>query len=180
MKYSSVATACPLLSRPGRLTTPRFVSVLIAPLLLLTLDACGGGSEPSQNAGGGGGGGGEKSSVTVTLQEWAVLPDTDTTGGGEVTFHPTNKGTETHEFVVVKTDLGNRDLPTKDDGSVDEEGAGIEPVDEVEDIPKGKSETLTANLDPGHYVLFCNIVEKEEGKTVSHYANGMSSDFTIE
>jgi hypothetical protein len=161
----------------GRGALPRAMCLLSSSLFALALGACGGGSESSQ---GGGGGGGGASSVTVTLQEWAVLPDTDTTEAGEVTFNPTNKGSEVHEFVVVKTDLGNRDLPTNKDGSVDEEGAGIEPVDEVEDIPVGGSEQLKVDLDAGHYVMFCNIVEKEDGEAVSHYANGMSTDFTVE
>ena len=158
----------------GHRAIPRAACLLSSSLFALALGACGGGSQ-SQDGGGGG-----SSSVTVTLQEWAVLPDADTTGAGQVTFKPTNKGTETHAFVVVKTDLGNRDLPTNEDGSVDEEGAGIEPVDEVEDISKGSLETLTVDLDAGHYVMFCNIVEEEDGETVSHYANGMSTDFTVE
>jgi uncharacterized cupredoxin-like copper-binding protein len=109
-----------------------------------------------------------------------VIPAEDSAASGEVTFAITNDGAETHEFVVVKTELGNRDLPTKNDGSVDEEGAGVEPVDEVEDIPSGKSEKLAVTLDAGHYVVFCNILEEENGETESHYANGMSSDFTVE
>ena len=46
---------------------------------------------------------------------------------GEVTFNVTNKGPEdVHEFVVFETDLAPDALPTVADGSVDEEGEGVE------------------------------------------------------
>jgi ABC-type glycerol-3-phosphate transport system substrate-binding protein len=62
---------------------------------------------PSADAGG---------SVAVTLQEWAVVPAQDSVGAGAVTFDATNEGPEDpHEFVVFKTDLGPRDLPTTED-----------------------------------------------------------------
>ena len=92
------------------------------------------------------------------------------------TFALENKGEETHEFVVVRTDLGARELPTAKDGSVEEEGSGME--DEVEDIPSAKSATLTVSLAPGNYVLLCNIVEEKEKE--SHYQMGMSTEFVLE
>lgn len=150
----------------------------IVVFVALTLAGCGVRDElGSETSEGGGGGGGTSSTVPVTLQEWSVVPGQDSTQAGEVTFAFSNKGKETHEFVVVKTDLANRELPTSKDGSVDEEGAGIEPVDEVEDVPSGKSGELTVDLAAGHYVVFCNVVEKEEG---SHYQNGMSADFDVQ
>ncbi len=119
-------------------------------------------------------------SVDVTLQEFAVSVVPATAPAGEVTFTITNIGPDdVHEFVVVKTDLEPTDLPTVASGAVDEEGEGIEPVDEVEDIPVGKTETLTVNLEAGNYVLFCNIEEKEGGEVISHYHNGMRTAFTV-
>jgi plastocyanin len=122
----------------------------------------------------------EDNQVDVRVQEWAVLPGQTVAPSGEVTFTIQNAGEETHEFVVVKTDLGFRDLPTGDDGSVDEEGEGIEPVDEVEDIASGTTEELTVNLEAGSYVFFCNIVEDDKGETESHYQNGMSVAFAVQ
>jgi uncharacterized cupredoxin-like copper-binding protein len=148
-------------------------------VLLVSGASCGGDEGGSEAGDGGGGGGGGGSTVEVTLQEFAVgAPSSGS--AGEVTFNISNIGKETHEFVVIKTDLGATELPTAKDGSVDEAGSGMEVVDEVEDLAAGKSESLAVNLDPGNYVLICNIVEKEEGKTESHYQNGMRAEFTAE
>ena len=62
---------------------------------------------------------------------------------------------------------------------MEEDGAGIEVVDEIEDIPVGDSETLTVDLDAGPYVLICNIVQKEEGGLEAHYSEGMRAGFTV-
>jgi hypothetical protein len=49
---------------------------------------------------------------------------------------------------------------------------------EIEDIESGDSQTLTLDLDAGDYVLFCNIVEEEDGEVESHFAEGMYATFT--
>jgi uncharacterized cupredoxin-like copper-binding protein len=113
---------------------------------------------------------------SVELTEFSVSVSPSTADSGETTFSVENVGGVTHEFVVVKTDLADGDLPTAEDGSVDEEGEGIEPVDEIEDIEVGDSEELTVDLEPGKYVLFCNVVD---GDTV-HYEKGMHTSFTVE
>lgn len=138
------------------------------------LAACGNGDDDETT-------GGNATTVQVTVQEFAVVPDTASAPAGEVTFQIENTGESTHEFVVIKTDLEATDLPTADDGSVDEEGAGMEVVDEAEDIASGSSAEVTADLASGSYVLICNIVEEEEnGDLESHYQEGMRAAFTVE
>jgi len=118
--------------------------------------------------------------VNVELVDFSVIADSSE-AAGQVTFNIENTGPDhMHEFVVVKTDLDAAALPTADDGSVDEEAAGVEVVDEVEEIAVGGSETLTVALDPGHYALICNVVHMEEGETFVHYDLGMRMDFTVE
>jgi uncharacterized cupredoxin-like copper-binding protein len=138
------------------------------------LTACGGQPADTEPEGGSGG----ATTVAVRLQEWAVVPAQESAPAGGVKFALENKGEETHEFVVIQTDLGARELPTAKDGSVEEEGSGMQVVDEVEDIPSGNSATLTVSLDPGNYVLLCNIVEEKENE--SHYQMGMSTEFSVE
>ena len=122
-------------------------------------------------------GGAAGASVNVTLQEFAVIPDPTSAAAGEVTFTVTNEGPEdVHEFVVIRTDLAPDALPTGQDGSVEEEGEGMEVVGEIEDIPVGETQDLTVSLDAGNYVLICNIVESGE----VHYASGMRTAFTVE
>lgn len=127
-------------------------------------------------------GGDEGGTVDVTLQEFAVVPAEASVSAGEVTFNVTNEGPEdVHEFVVFQTDLAADALPTAEDGSVDEEGEGVELIDEIEDIPVGESPSLTVDLEAGSYVLICNIVEEEEdGTVIVHYAEGMRTGFTAE
>ena len=120
---------------------------------------------------------GEKgTTVNVTLSEFIVDPSPASAPAGDVTFVAKNEGKEKHELVIVKTDLAPDKLPTKADGSVDEEGAGVAVVDEIEEFQSGGTEELTVKLDPGKYVLLCNIVEEDE----SHYQEGMHAPFSVQ
>jgi uncharacterized cupredoxin-like copper-binding protein len=124
---------------------------------------------------------GDETTVDVTVQEFAVVPASSSAPAGDITFDVTNEGPEdTHEFVVFKTDLAPDALPTAEDGSVDEEGEGVELIDEIEDIAVGDTPTLTVSLDAGSYVFICNIVEEEGGETIAHYQQGMRVAFTVD
>jgi len=150
----------------------RIVLLAGAVLAGMLLAACG-----DDDAADGGDGGGNE--VGVTLQEFNVIPDSDSAGAGDITFNVENVGPDdVHEFVVIKTDLEADALPTLDDGSVDEEGAGVEVIDEIEDIPVGETQTLTVNLEAGAYVLICNIYDEDENE--AHYQEGMHTAFTVE
>ena len=119
--------------------------------------------------------------VNVQVQEWAVIPDTLSASAGSVTFDVENVGPEDlHEFVVVRTDLPASDLPTAEDGAFDEEAEGVQVLGELEDIEVGATDSLTLDLEPGHYVLLCNLVQEEDDGTVeSHYRMGMWIDFEV-
>jgi uncharacterized cupredoxin-like copper-binding protein len=114
--------------------------------------------------------GGDDGDVSVALADFTVTADPTSAPSGDVTFDVTNDAEQTHEFVVVQTDLAADALPTDEDGNVDEEGEGITPIDEIEDIEGGSSQSLTVNLDAGSYVLFCNLP--------GHYQQGMHTSFT--
>lgn len=132
-------------------------------------------SDSSSAAGSTGSAGG---GIAVTLQEFSIVPATASTAAGMVTFDVSNTGPdETHEFVVVKTDLAADALPTKADGSVNEEGADLSPVDEVEDVTVGTSTSLTVDLAPGNYVFICNILNEDTG--AAHYHEGMRVAFIV-
>jgi uncharacterized cupredoxin-like copper-binding protein len=135
----------------------RAISVAsIGALTLLSLSACGG----------------DDGGIGVTLADFSVTPDENSAPAGDVTFDVTNDAEQTHEFVVVKTDLAEGELPLDDEGNVSEEGEGMEVVDEIEDIEGGSDESLTVNLDSGSYVLICNLP--------GHYAQGMHASFTVD
>ena len=124
------------------------------------------------------GGGG---TVNVVLQEFAVVPSVTSIEHGKVTFAATNTGPDDpHELVILKTDLGVRDLPASAEGKVDEEGAGVTAMGEIEEFDVGKAGSVTLDLAPGRYVLVCNIVQDEpDGTKESHYLKGMEVEFTV-
>lgn len=156
-----------------RLSWPRTAMVVTLIMTVGFLVACGGdeGNDGTQASDG---------TVAVTLQEFAIATDPASASAGSVTFDLSNEGPkDTHEFVVISTDLGPTELPTAKDGSVDETGEGMEVIDEVEDVPVGATESLTVDLEAGNYVLICNIVEEEDGKVESHYQEGMRTSFTV-
>jgi hypothetical protein len=118
--------------------------------------------------------------VNVTLQEWAVLPDVQSVPAGSVTFNATNAGPmDPHELVVVKTDIPAGELPTREDGSFDEDAEGVEVIGEIEEFDPGLTQSMTLDLEAGSYVLLCNLVEEEEGETEAHYQMGMWVPFEV-
>jgi uncharacterized cupredoxin-like copper-binding protein len=155
----------------------RALKVLVASVLLIALaTACSKKEEtappPAATSAAG------PSKVEVTLQEFAVGTVPATAASGSVTFDIKNNGPDDeHEFVIFRTDLDPTALPTVATGAVDEEGAGIELVDEQEAIPPQEERDLTVTLTPGKYVLICNIYDEAEKE--SHYQKGMRTAFTV-
>lgn len=114
--------------------------------------------------------------IHVTLDnkpsgEQVLLLDKKSVKAGKVTFDVSNiSKNELHEFLVVKTKLAADKLPMNADGTrVDE--AKLKNIQELGDVEPGKSGTISLNLTPGHYVLFCN--------QPGHYAGGMEGNFTV-
>jgi uncharacterized cupredoxin-like copper-binding protein len=143
-------------------------SVLVASLVMIPLSA---GASPSKAQ--------KSTSVKVKLLEFKVKPKPVSVEGGTVRFQVKNIGSEEHELVVVEADAA---LPTASDGSVDEDAIpDADKFGEVEDLKPKRSGSLTVKgLPAGHYVLFCNIVDKEpNGTKLSHYAEGMSTTFSV-
>jgi hypothetical protein len=142
------------------------VAVCLLVPAALALPACGGDDE------------GGESTVAVTLQEFAVVPDTASVDAGSITFEATNEGPDDpHEFVVIATDLDPQSLPTDENGAVDEEGDGIEVIGEIEEFPVGETQSVTFDLESGSYVLICNIWDEDEQE--AHYQEGMRTAFTV-
>src|SRR5262245_39247951 len=116
------------------------------------------------------------STVNVTLREYSVTPDTSSVPAGTVTFHVSNAGTMTHEFLVIKTDLAANALPRLANGSYQEDGAGTSLVDEIETLAAGQTRDLVLDLSAGNYVLICNMVMPAG----AHDALGMRAAFRVD
>jgi uncharacterized cupredoxin-like copper-binding protein len=110
--------------------------------------------------------------VNVLLEDFKVRQDAASVPAGTVSFRILNQGPTTHEMIVVRTDRPPDKLPLQGDGlTVDEEGPGVQLVDEVEGLDIDDRQTMVLGLKPGHYVLYCNL----EG----HYLGGMYAALTV-
>jgi hypothetical protein len=119
--------------------------------------------------------------VNVLLDDFNVKKDAaDAPAGtvrfrvpaGTVRFRVLNQGPTTHELIVMRTDRAPGELPLQDDGlTVDEEGPGVELLDEVEGLDIDDRQTMVLGMAPGNYVLYCNL----EG----HYLGGMYAALTV-
>ncbi len=110
-------------------------------------------------------------SVQVTLSEFKVVPTPDSIAAGNVTFAVSNTGTVTHNFHIIKTELAPDKLPIDSTGfAVDL--TQVDAVQNSKDIDPAGTETVTAQLDAGKYVLICNVA--------SHYQSNMRVAFTVQ
>ena len=117
--------------------------------------------------------------IAATVKEWQISLSSTTIAAGAVTFNIKNEGDKEHEFVVRKTDLTSDKLPLNADGEVSEDAPELTEVgdpSEVAEIASGSSDrTLTVTLQPGHYVIFCNLHVED----LLHYQKGMHVDVTV-
>jgi uncharacterized cupredoxin-like copper-binding protein len=127
----------------------------------------------------GGTGGNGPQTVTATEKEWSISLASSNFKAGKITINVTNDGDKEHEFVIRKTDLQADSLPTNADGEVVEDDPQLSEVgdpSEIEKVPAGSSDqSITLDLQPGHYVIFCNIHDQD----LLHYQKGMHTDFTV-
>jgi uncharacterized cupredoxin-like copper-binding protein len=118
--------------------------------------------------------------IAATVKEWQIGLSSTVLKAGPITFNITNGGDKEHEFVVRKTDLTSDKLPLNADGEVSEDATELTEVgdpSEVAEIASGSSDrTLTVTLQPGHYVIFCNLHVED----LLHYQKGMHIDFTVQ
>jgi len=110
------------------------------------------------------------SQVKVTLKEWTLTLDQTSVPASNVTFSATNEGAVEHEFVVIKTDRPAGGLALSGN-AVDETASGQTKIDEIAEFAPGTTKTLTLDLQPGNYVLICNVA--------GHYQKGVHAAFTV-
>lgn len=133
-----------------------FLPVVVGAALMQLLTACGGG----------GAGGDDASSVPATLHDGAIELSQATVPAGRVRLMVENQGTMTHEIEVFAGD--DTEIPVSNNVA---DTSGMELVDEVEDIAPGLTPTLDLDLEPGDYVVICNLP--------GHYEMGMVTKLTV-
>lgn len=110
--------------------------------------------------------GGDMSKATMSIGL-----STDTVPAGQVVFEVTNSSESLeHEMVVSRLPANGALLPyDENDAEVDEHKLGE--LGEAEDLGPGESKRLVITLDPGQYILYCNIP--------GHYMAGMWTILTV-
>lgn len=121
----------------------------------------------------------ERQTVTALLEDPSTGPsvtrmeivlDHQTIKAGPVTLRAINRSKTLVHEVLVLHDPGKKALPyDPTNQKVDEHK--IHSLGEVGDLPPGHSGTLSLDLAPGSYLLFCN----EPG----HYAEGMKTTLRV-
>ena len=156
----------PSMSRPRASRAVRGLAILAVAFAALT--ACGGGgdgdatatappSSPTTETGAAEppaatstDGPAEAQTVTATEGEMYIELSQEEFTAGSTTFEVTNEGAATHDFVVER------------DG---------EDVAATDTIAPGGSTTLTVDLEPGEYVIYCSVA--------NHRALGMEVTVTV-
>jgi uncharacterized cupredoxin-like copper-binding protein len=121
--------------------------------------------------------------VTATLKEWEIKLSSTDLKAGDIQINFTNNGDKEHEFLVRKTDLAPDKLPIvasgEDKDRVDEESSQLTEVGNPSEIavlpPSSTGLSLRLTLQPGHYVVFCNLHVGD----LFHYQKGMHAEFTV-
>src|SRR4051812_4593456 len=103
--------------------------------------------------------------VKVRLTDFKIAPSASTVSAGKVTFAATNAGKDEHEMVVVRTNKQPSQLRKGNEAS--EAGS----VGEISETKPGASKQVTLNLEPGRYVLLCNVP--------GHFMAGMYTTLTV-
>lgn len=108
--------------------------------------------------------------LKIEMGEFYYKPQDVQAKAGTVTIDADNVGGAPHELVLAKTDVDPAKLPTVADGSVDE--ASLDVPGEIEEVEGGAAGTVTLDLKPGKYVMFCNLP--------AHYTAGMYGSLAVD
>jgi uncharacterized cupredoxin-like copper-binding protein len=141
-----------------RRTTPLPRSLAL--LLTVLVAACGGAAEPVVDI--------TKGEIRADMREHTITLTGNEVRAGEVTFVVRNRGGQAHDLIVIKTDAAADALPVdQQTQKASEQGR----VGGVELVNPGRNANLRLTLEPGHYVIICNVA--------THYALGMRTELTV-
>jgi uncharacterized cupredoxin-like copper-binding protein len=111
------------------------------------------------------GGSTRSSSVNVTLSEMVIALSQKQVPAGKVTFIAKNVGGTEHEFVVLrKASSGNLQVAAF-------KAAESGKIGEIDGVMPGRTRRTTLTLQPGRYLLICNVP--------GHYQLGMRAELVV-
>jgi uncharacterized cupredoxin-like copper-binding protein len=107
--------------------------------------------------------------ATTVVEKDFHISAPDTVAAGDVDFAVDNHGPVSHELIVVRGIAAN--LPMRRDAvTVDEDAIEPSIVGALEPVGAGVHQ-LDVNLEPGRYVLLCNMN--------GHYRSGMHTEVVV-
>lgn len=108
----------------------------------------------------------------MSMAKMGIKASPTTAKRGAVTFDVTNLASAiVHEVIVVPITDENKVLPYDESrNKIDTDS--LQPLGSVNEIEPNKTASLTLNLSPGKYLLYCNIA--------GHYMAGMWTVVTVE
>jgi hypothetical protein len=107
--------------------------------------------------------------VRVVERDFRIVVARKRVPAGDVRFLISNRGPDTHEVILARTQSSR--LPLRSDGlTVDEEALNRDYLEEL-DVPPGRVHELRLHLRRGHYELFCNMF--------GHYLGGMRAELEV-
>ena len=107
--------------------------------------------------------------LVVELTDYKVIPNVATVRAGETKIGVRNRGSQPHDLVVLRTDLAPDRLPY-DAGKAKADESGS--VARTKELRAGGTAAVTVTLEPGQYVLICNVA--------GHYRLGMRTSLRVE
>lgn len=118
--------------------------------------------------------------LTVTIAEHDIRMEEDELTRGPQRFRVLNSSKEVHDTYLIEA-RAIQGIPLTRKGEVD-----IEALEEdgrvfghLEGITSGKSCDLDVELDPGTYVLLCDIRERTDAGVVNHFLQGERVRFKV-
>ena len=107
--------------------------------------------------------------LVVEMTDYKLLTNAATVRPGETKIGVRNRGSQPHDLVVLRTDIAPDKLPY-DAGRAKADEPGL--VARTKELRAGGTAAVTATLEPGQYVLICNVA--------GHYGLGMRSALKVE
>lgn len=107
--------------------------------------------------------------LVVEMTDFKVVPNVATVRAGETKIGVRNRGSQPHDLVVLRTDLAPDKVPY-DAGKAKADESGL--IARTKELRAGGTAAITAALEPGQYVLICNVA--------GHYGLGMRSALRVE
>lgn len=107
--------------------------------------------------------------IVVEMNDYAVTPNLRSIAAGVTKVGVRNRGPQAHDLVILRTDLEPHKLPY-DAARAKAGEPGL--VARSTELRSGGTALLTVTLQPGRYVLICNVA--------GHYSFGMRTSLRVD